>query len=140
MARPIRLALLLVGLGLLPGGCGGITNDGVYCSAENTCPPEMECTSDGFCLFPCPEADCHGEACGCEYRDDLQAPRVCGDDGYCHVACRDQPTYCNGDRVCDRDTDQCVLPCATSADCVNGAVCVPTEEPDGNPFNVCRAP
>jgi hypothetical protein len=117
-----------------------INNDGTYCSEVATCPSGMECSPDGYCLFPCPEAGCTGDRCGCEYRDDLSAPRVCGDDGYCHVACRAEPTFCNDNRSCDAETGHCVLPCAITADCANGAVCVPTQDPEGYAFSVCRAP
>lgn len=102
-------------------------SDGVFCNGEELC-------EDGVCFV--------GDApCGCDCIEELDACGEC-----CHDADCDDGFFCNGtetcvdfacvagdppcargglscDGNCFEDTNECISPCATDADCDDGQFC-----------------
>ena len=95
---------------LLAPGCILETarRDGAQCSEANTCPPGQQCSSDGQCLYPCPQSGCQGSECGCGERDRGQdnmggsgfSGWTCLGDGLCHYNCGNGGTDCIGFMNC----------------------------------------
>ena len=133
-ARTVILPLALLALSCLASGCilEKARRDGAACSQSRTCPRGQECSKDGQCLYPCPQAGCSNSECGCGAINRGDSPMngvgfTCLD-GLCHWQCVSQgngnPATCSGFYMgCDPARNVCLPGCGDDSQCASPATC-----------------